>query len=108
MTKTIRNVTIVVPVLMTSCQLSDQSKSGPVAPHTTTLKNASAKCNGATELMLRPARKPVEDHALWAHSHRDQWGQEPPAGCHPTSGYIRPITRRMMMITTNRPKPPLG
>jgi hypothetical protein len=42
MTKTIRNVTIVVPVLITSCQVSDQPKNGPVTPHKTMLKKASA------------------------------------------------------------------
>ena len=42
-TKTIRNVTIVVPVLMTSCQVSDQPKNGPLTPHKTMLKNANAK-----------------------------------------------------------------
>jgi len=41
-TKTIRNVTIVVPVLMTSCQVSDQPKSGPVAAHKMIARNASA------------------------------------------------------------------
>jgi len=34
MRKTIRNVTIVVPVLMTSCQVSDQWKSGQVTAQT--------------------------------------------------------------------------
>ena len=32
MTKTIKNVTIVVPVLITSCHVSDQAKKGPVTP----------------------------------------------------------------------------
>src|SRR4051794_20010287 len=43
MRKTIRNVTIVVPVLMTSCQVSEKWKNGPVIAHTTTVPSASAK-----------------------------------------------------------------
>src|SRR6476659_3735342 len=43
MRKTIRNVTIVVPVLITSCQVSEKWKSGPVIAHTTTVPSASAK-----------------------------------------------------------------
>ena len=43
MRKTIRNVTIVVPVLITSCQVSENWKNGPVIAHTTTVPSASAK-----------------------------------------------------------------
>src|SRR5262245_55713658 len=34
---------MVVPVLMTSCQVSDQSKTGPETPHSTTTAMASTK-----------------------------------------------------------------
>jgi hypothetical protein len=36
-----RNVTIVVPVLMTSCHVSDQPKTGPEAAHRSTIAIAS-------------------------------------------------------------------
>ena len=39
--KTIRKVTIVVPVLMTNCHVSLKPKSGPVNAHTTTTSPAS-------------------------------------------------------------------
>ena len=42
-TNTIRKVTIVVAVLMTSCQVSDQPKIGPDAAHRTTTAIASRK-----------------------------------------------------------------
>ena len=38
-----RNVTIVVPVSMTSCQVSEKPKSGPVTAHTITTAAASEK-----------------------------------------------------------------
>jgi hypothetical protein len=40
---TIRNVTIVVPVLMTSCQVSENWKAGPVTAQTTIKRQATAK-----------------------------------------------------------------
>ena len=36
-------VTMVVPVLMTSCQVSENPKNGPVSPHTATVPSASRK-----------------------------------------------------------------
>src|SRR5215470_4531015 len=42
MRKTIRNVTIVVPVLITSCHVSENLKSGLVAAHTTMIPAAIA------------------------------------------------------------------
>jgi hypothetical protein len=38
--KTIRNVTTVVPVLITSCHVSEKPNIGPVAAHTSTIKTA--------------------------------------------------------------------
>src|SRR5829696_2743329 len=46
MRKTIRKVTMVVPVLMTSCQVSEKPKSGPVTAQTTTTPAATAKAGG--------------------------------------------------------------
>ncbi len=46
MTNTMRNVTIVVPVLITSCQVSLNPKMGPVTPHTSTTPTAAAKALG--------------------------------------------------------------
>jgi hypothetical protein len=55
MTKTIKNVTIVVPVLMTSCQVSDQPKNGQDRQH---------KGRRLAELLLNPAREAGEDRSL--------------------------------------------
>ena len=43
MRKTIRNVTMVVPVLMTSCQVSENPKKGPLISQTTMMKQAIPK-----------------------------------------------------------------
>src|SRR5688572_14560044 len=43
---TIRKVTMVVPVLITNCQVSDQWNSGPVTPQTSTTLSASRKVAG--------------------------------------------------------------
>ena len=40
------NVTMVVPVLITSCQVSLQRNSGPEMPHTTMTSNARQKVTG--------------------------------------------------------------
>src|SRR5881275_345856 len=50
MRKTIKKVTIVVPVLITSCQVSEKWKKGPVAIQTRITSVASAK---AQELPLQ-------------------------------------------------------
>src|SRR5256885_754689 len=43
MRNTIRNVTMVVPVLMTSCQVSENLKYGPATAHNTTTRHAPMK-----------------------------------------------------------------
>jgi hypothetical protein len=48
---TMRKVTIVVPVLITSCQESEKPKSGPVTAQTTTTPTARMKVEA------RPAAK---------------------------------------------------
>ena len=45
MRKTIRKVTMVVPVLMTSCHVSEKPKSGPVAAQTRMTPRAVAKAH---------------------------------------------------------------
>jgi hypothetical protein len=40
-----RNVTMVVPVLMTSCQVSEYRKIGPVTAHKTMINPAAAKAH---------------------------------------------------------------
>ena len=40
---TIRKVTMVVPVLMTSCQVSEKPKSGPVTAQTTMMRQARSE-----------------------------------------------------------------
>src|SRR5215213_11093922 len=46
MRNTIRNVTIVVPVLMTSCHVSVKPNIGPVAAHETTTPIATTNASG--------------------------------------------------------------
>jgi len=81
MTKTIRNVTIVVPVLMTSCHVSDQPKNGPVTAHRATARIASTKSGRAAELLLNPAREAGEARPFWRSivlvmlAHRQSGGQ---------------------------------
>ncbi len=43
---TIRKVMMVVPVLITNCQVSENLKTGPVAAHTTTQSTHSRKAMG--------------------------------------------------------------
>src|SRR5262245_128871 len=55
MRKTIRKVTMVVPVLMTSCQVSLYPKNGPVTAHTKITPTATPKAAGrpvAREVVL--------------------------------------------------------
>src|SRR6478672_8719287 len=46
MRNTIRNVTMVVPVLMTSCQVSEKWNAGPLSAHTSTIRSADRKVHG--------------------------------------------------------------
>src|SRR5689334_8228176 len=46
MMNTIRNVTIVVPVLITSCQVLEKPRSGPVQAQTTRTATAATKTQG--------------------------------------------------------------
>ena len=46
MRNTIRKVTIVVPVLMTSCQVSLKPKSGPVSAHSAMTAHAATNATG--------------------------------------------------------------
>src|SRR5262252_4342206 len=46
MRKTIKNVTIVVPVLMTNCHVSLKPKTGPVPAQTTITMTATRKATG--------------------------------------------------------------
>ena len=47
MRNTIRNVTIVVPVLMTSCQVSENANIGPLAAHAITIRQQIRNVIGA-------------------------------------------------------------
>jgi hypothetical protein len=51
---TIRKVTMVVPVLMTSCHVSEKPNSGPVAAQATTTSTQAAKVTG------RPAARATQ------------------------------------------------
>src|SRR3954468_16342861 len=59
MRKTIKNVTIVVPVLIASCQVSLKSKSGPLMAQTSMTSTAIAK------LPAWPQIRAVRLAALW-------------------------------------------
>ena len=63
MANTIRNVTIVVPVLMTSCQVSEKPKIGPVMPHTSTTATAPTKANGVPAAREHQRAKRVNNDA---------------------------------------------
>src|SRR5258706_749172 len=52
---TMRNVTIVVPVLMTNCQVSEKWNNGPVIPHIKMITRATINAHGeptTTEVLL--------------------------------------------------------
>ena len=78
--KTIRNVTMVVPVLMTSCQVSEKPKIGPVTAQTRTTPSASPN---AHELPAHAVTRPDirSSHpllfAMILSGCRSQW----PASC---------------------------
>src|SRR3954452_7461857 len=58
-----RKVTIVVPVLMTNCQVSENWKSGPLMPHATTTPAANRKVEArpaASEVLLAKSPKNFE------------------------------------------------
>jgi hypothetical protein len=46
MRNTIRNVTMVVPVLTTNCQVSEKLNSGPVTAHTMMIAQAAMNVSG--------------------------------------------------------------
>src|SRR5205814_4878992 len=52
MIKTIRNVMIVVPVLMTSCHVSEKLKIGPVTSQTITITQATINAAGLPEALV--------------------------------------------------------
>src|SRR3954463_5025353 len=54
-TNTIRNVTMVVPVLMTSCQVSENPKMGPVTAHTTITNTAMSRATGDPSALMQPS-----------------------------------------------------
>jgi hypothetical protein len=58
--KHLRKVTMVVPVLMTSCQVSEKWNTGPVSPHTRMMAQARTNTQG------RPASRDV----IWATSEK--------------------------------------
>src|SRR6185369_838175 len=57
MRNTIRNVTIVVPVFMTSCHVSENPKTGPVTPHTTIVPNAMTKAQELPDQVVTASEK---------------------------------------------------
>jgi len=63
MRNTIKNVTMVVPVLMTSCQVSLYSKRVPVAAHATTIRTAAMKTTGLPQVVAA-LRAKASNHSL--------------------------------------------
>src|SRR5215218_7898769 len=66
---TIRNVTMVVPVLMINCHVSENPKEGPVAAQTRTARVHKAKVQGlpaARAIQVLKAVK-VRDRSTWSH-----------------------------------------
>src|SRR3954467_9319707 len=61
MRKTIRNVTIVVPVLITSCHVLLKLKIGPVNPHTTMIPQAR------TNAVVVPVHRVTTDAVCSSH-----------------------------------------
>src|SRR5690242_16841835 len=60
---TIRNVTIVVPVLMTNCHVSENPNSGPLVPQATTTPAANMKVEArpaANDVRLAKSPKNLE------------------------------------------------
>ena len=60
---TIRNVTMVVPVLITSCHVSENPKSGPLISHTMTMPAAVMTVEArpaASEVLLASSPKNLE------------------------------------------------
>ena len=55
-TNTIRKVTMVVVVLMTSCHVSEKPKSGPVTAHRTSSEAAATRANGEPTMVTAAAR----------------------------------------------------
>jgi hypothetical protein len=65
MRKTIKKVMIVVPVLMTSCQVSLNPKSGPVTAHATTTETAIRNVTGLpVTLAVNFAKRENQDFDL--------------------------------------------
>src|SRR6476660_1762768 len=63
MRNTIRNVTMVVPVLITSCHVSENPKSGPLTAHTRTMPAAVMNVDArpaASEVLLASSPKNFE------------------------------------------------
>src|SRR5574338_273384 len=69
MRNTMRKVTIVVPVLMTSCQVSLKWKSGPLTAHATITKTAMPKVTGCPEARAVALAKRVKDSEIGMVQH---------------------------------------
>ena len=62
MRNTIKNVIMVVPVLMTSCQVSEKWNNGPVAPQTITKLAAIENAEVEPEnFVMAPAKRPKNE-----------------------------------------------
>ena len=66
MRNTIRNVMMVVPVLITSCQVSEYLKNGPVTAHASTVRVAVIKAAVEPEnWVILSAIRPKNELDLW-------------------------------------------
>jgi len=95
-TNTIKKVTIVVPVLMTSCQVSDQPKSGPETAQSRTTAIASTKVDERpTCRSTQRANRAKSGVALVSTS---EVGSEDPSGINQPSIFQCPFQTRMHRI----------
>jgi len=81
MANTIRNVTIVVPVLMTSCHVSEKPNNGPVTPHTITMATAATNANGVPAAREHQRAKRVNSEAFLLLSWVPSIDMGMPPGC---------------------------
>ena len=92
MTKTMRNVTIVVAVLITSCHVSEKSNSGPVTSHVTITAAASSRAYGEPAAFVTRAATSQERITHGART----------IGPHCAPGCCGPRVRRCSDVTIRR------
>jgi hypothetical protein len=80
MTNTIRKVMIVVPVLMTSCQVSENPKTGPLTPQTMTMAQARMNVTGFPAACAMPEENWVKSCVVLLGDKENLAGKPLPSG----------------------------